>query len=73
MFPATGKRASVAVAVPQHATCESVCESIAAELDVEEARVVLRKTDDGETRSCVVHRLGNALGDTFTNDCLALL
>lgn len=47
-FSSEGSRPAVTVKVGRTATCQSVCESIAAELDVAEARVVLRDNTRGE-------------------------
>ena len=47
-FPSQGSRRAVTVKVPRSANCEIVCERIAEELDVVEARVVLRDKRGGE-------------------------
>lgn len=48
-FPAEGSRKAVIVEVSRTSTCETVCESIAAQLDVADARVVIRDRRGGET------------------------
>jgi len=47
-FPAEGPRQAVVVEVPKGATCETLCGVIAAQLDVADARVVLRDNSGGE-------------------------
>lgn len=48
-FPAEGSRQAVVVEVSRTTTCETVCESIAAQLDVADARVIIRDRRGGET------------------------
>eukprot|EP00903_Cladosiphon_okamuranus_P014853 g13754.t1 len=46
-FPAEGSRRAVAVEVSRTTTCEALCGLVAAELDVADARVVLRDRREG--------------------------
>ncbi|CAM9763361.1 unnamed protein product, partial [Ectocarpus fasciculatus] len=69
-FPAKGSRQAVVVEVSRRSTCETVCESIAAKLDVADARVVLR---DKTTRAMVpLEALSNELQDLYGRESLEL-
>ncbi|CAM9247015.1 unnamed protein product [Laminaria digitata] len=61
-FPSQGSRRAVTIKVPRNGNCDTVCERIAEELDVVEARVVLRNNRGGaivppETLSGELQRL----------------
>lgn len=47
-FPSDGSRSAVTVKVSRNDTCETLCNSIAAELDVAEARIILRDKREGD-------------------------
>ncbi|CAM9837616.1 unnamed protein product [Pylaiella littoralis] len=70
-FPAESSRQAVVVEVSKTATCETVCESIAAQLDVADARVVIRDKR-GAGAMVALEMLSSELQDLYEGGFLKL-